>query len=424
MVGRCLVAAPPRRPKSATMSMTQEIKTEVESDPPSGSVRDIVGPYLKLGLTSFGGPVAHIGYFRRELVEKRRWVSESEFAQLIALTQFLPGPASSQLGFSLGLVRAGWLGGVMAFALFTLPSALVMFAFAYALPNLTSQAGIAAVHGLKLVAVAVVAHGLMGMARRLCSGPRRASIAALGAAAILTTASPWAQLGVIGFGAAAGVLFCRPEAIHADRGLPLSYGPRSGLGFLTIFVVLLAGFSLWAGEYGLPAMAAGFYQAGALVFGGGHVVLPLLEETVVGSGWVPGGDFLAGYGAAQAVPGPMFSFSAFLGARLPGVNPALGAGVALVAIFLPGFLLVSGVLPFWKRLSERREAAAAIMGVNAAVVGLLGAALYDPVWTSSVEGPPDVAIAVIGFTLLSAWRVSALAVVAFSVVASLMAALL
>jgi chromate transporter len=385
---------------------------------------EVFGAFLKLGLTSFGGPIAHLGYYRRELVERRKWLDDSQFAQLLALCQFLPGPASSQLGFSIGLLRAGWGGAAAAFAAFTLPSALLLFAFAAALPQLSGPAGSAAIHGLKLVALVVVAHGVLGMARQLCPDAARASIATLAAGAVLVAGTAWMQLAVVAAGAAAGVVWCRGVQPVPGGGLLLPHGARVGWLLLTIFFVLLLGLPLAArGGEGLLAVAAAFYRAGALVFGGGHVVLPLLEETVVRPGWISADEFLAGYGAAQAVPGPMFTLAAYLGARLPGAEGgAVGASVALAAIFLPGFLLVAGVLPLWRAIAGRPLTARAIAGVNAAVVGLLGAALYDPVWTSAVRGPADVAIALAGFTLLAAWRAGAIAVVLWCVAASVLLA--
>ena len=387
---------------------------------------EVFGAFLKLGLTSFGGPIAHLGYFRREFVERRRWLQEGEFAQLLALCQFLPGPASSQLGFSLGLLRGGWPGALAAFAAFTLPSAVLLFAFAGLLPHVTGTAGGAALHGLKLVAVAVVSQGVLGMARQLCPDAARASIAAIGAAWILASAHAWTQIAVVLLGAAAGFALCRNAPALSGERLRPPHGAALGWALIALFALLLLGLPLLAhGRQGLLPIIEGFYRAGALVFGGGHVVLPLLRETVVTPGWISADDFLAGYGAAQAVPGPMFTLAAYLGARLPGADGGLlGAALALGAIFLPGFLLVAGFLPLWRSLAGQPRAAAAVAGVNAAVVGLLGAALYDPVWTSAVRGGVDLAIALIGFTLLVAWRASALAVLVWCVAASVAVATL
>jgi chromate transporter len=393
--------------------------------PPARALSEVFPAFLKLGLTSFGGPIAHLGYFRRELVERRHWVSESQFAQILAVCQFLPGPASSQLAFSLGLLRAGWAAAVVAVLAFTLPSALLLFAFAALLPQLSGTVGGAAIHGLKLVALSVVAHGVLGMARQLCPDFPRRAIAALAALFIVVAGQAWAQLVVVGLGAVAGLAFCRGAQLSASEGLYVRYGPRLGWTLLAIFALLLIGLPLAShGRDGLIALAEAFYRAGALVFGGGHVVLPLLQETVVRPGWISSDDFLAGYGAAQAVPGPMFSLAAYLGARLPGGEGGItGASVALTAIFLPGFLLVAGVLPLWSSIAGRPIAASAVAGINAAVVGLLAAALYDPVWTSAVRVPLDAAIALIGLVLLVRWRVSALLVVLWSVAASVAGAI-
>lgn len=382
---------------------------------------EVLAAFLKLGLTAFGGPIAHLAYYRREFVERRKWLEEAEFAQLLALCQFLPGPASSQLGFSLGLLRAGWTGAFAAFLAFTLPSALLLFAFASLLPYVSGGVGEAAIHGLKLVAVAVVAQGVLGMARQLCPDAPRATIAAASAALILAFGHAWTQILVVVLGAVAGLAVCRNARPASDKALHPPYGVGLGWVLLAVFALLLFGLPLAAqARDGLFSVIEAFYRAGALVFGGGHVVLPLLRETVVAPGWISDDEFLAGYGAAQAVPGPLFTLAAYLGARLPGSGGGLpGAAVALVAIFLPGFLLVAGSLPLWRSIASRPEAVRAVAGVNASVVGLLGAALYDPVWTSAVRGPLDVAIAVVAFTLLVAWRASALVVVLWCVIAAL-----
>ena len=390
-----------------------------------GNAREVLAAFTKLGLTSFGGPVAHIGYFRREFVERRKWLDDAEFARLLALCQFLPGPASSQMGFSLGLLRAGWVGALAAFVAFTLPSALLMYVFATMLPALGAGAGQAAIHGLKLVAVAVVAQGVMNMARQLCPDAPRASIAVAATSLVLVSGVPWVQLVVVAGGALAGLAVCRSVPPAAGSPLRPPHGMGMGTALLVAFVVLLFGLPvIAAAQDGMFSIIEAFYRAGALVFGGGHVVLPLLRDTVVAPGWVSNDDFLAGYGAAQAVPGPMFSFASYLGARLPGAQGgALGSLVALLSIFLPGLLLVAGTLPFWRAIGDHPVAARAVAGVNAAVVGLLAAALYDPVWTSAIRGPIDVAIAAIAFTLLVAWRASPLVVVVWCIAASVIASL-
>lgn len=380
--------------------------------------------FLKLGLTSFGGPIAHLGYLREEFVRRRNWLDEAQFAQLLALCQFLPGPASSQIGFAIGLFRGGWRGALAAFAAFTLPSALLMFAFATLAPLADHGPGVAVVHGLKLVAVVVVAHGVSCMARQLTPDAPRVLIAAGAATLILLVGSPWIQLLAIALGGIVGLRACRHVAAPMFGFFPVPHGQRVALGFLGLFLLLLGVVLFWpppAAPTGV-GLAAAFYQAGALVFGGGHVVLPLLQHTVVEPGWLSSDTFLAGYGAAQAVPGPMFSLAAFLGAEVPlGTMPWVGAMIALLAVFLPGFLLVLAALPFWARLANVSWAAPAMAGINAAVVGLLLAALYDPVWTGSVRGPVDVAIIVMGFFALATTRVSNLWVVIGCVGASMIA---
>jgi chromate transporter len=408
--------------------MTEDSSRALGARPPvaKGSVVEVWSTFLKLGLTSFGGPIAHIGYFRRELVQKRQWIGESEFARLLAMCQFLPGPASSQLGFSLGLLRAGWLGAFAAFVAFTLPSAILLLLFAALIPYLSSTVGEAVIHGLKLVAVAVVAQAVLGMTRQLAPDAPRATIAVIAAAIILASNHAWTQVLVVVLGGLAGLAVRRAlQPPDAEAQLHLPYGVRFGVVLLGVFALLL--FLLPAvarGQDGLLAVSSAFYRAGALVFGGGHVVLPLLQEAVVAPGWISSDDFLAGYGAAQAIPGPLFSFAAYLGARLPGAEGGIvGATIALIAIFLPGFLLVAGTLPVWRSIAHTRAAGRIVAGINAAVVGLLAAALYDPVWTSAVRGPLDVAIAAIGFTLLVAWRSSALVVVLWCACAAVIVAL-
>lgn len=390
-----------------------------------GTAAEVFRVFLRLGLTSFGGPIAHLGYMREEFVRRRGWLDEAHFAQLLAVCQFLPGPASSQMGFAIGLFRGGWRGALAAFAAFTLPSALLMFGFALLSARIEGGAAAAAVHGLKLVAVAVVAHGLVGMARQLAPDLARALVAVASAALVLLATNAWMQLVAIALGAAAGMWACRKAAHPAVAVFPVPHGRREAGVFLALFLAgLLA--TAWLSVSANPSVAgiaAAFYQAGALVFGGGHVVLPLLQQTVVDPGWVAPDTFLSGYGAAQAVPGPMFSFAAFLGAEVPtGLPAAVGALAALLAVFLPGFVLLLAVLPVWSRLSQRTWAASAMAGINAAVVGLLAAAFYDPVWTSGVRGPADFAIALVGFMLLAVARVHALWVVLWCVAASLVAA--
>ena len=402
--------------------MTAEAKVSRETGVGSapGSASEVFLAFLKLGLTSFGGPIAHLGYFRAEFVERRRWLSERAYVDLVALAQFLPGPASSQTGFAIGLLRGGYLGGLAAWAGFTLPSAVLMLLFAYGAENLAdSWWGAGLLHGLKLVAVAIVAQAVSGMARSLCPDRPRASIATAALVLLLIVPGSLAQVGAIALGAAAGLALCRggDETIADDLAAPVSR--RSGVACLAAFFALLA-LSFAPIQAGLPALFAAFYRSGALVFGGGHVVLPLLRDAVVAPGWVSDNAFLAGYGAAQALPGPLFAFAAYLGA-VAGAPPAGAAGalVALVAIFLPGMLALTGALPFWRALRALVPAQAAMRGVNAAVVGLLGAALYDPVWTSAVRAPADFAVAATGFVLLVVWRAPPFVVVLTSAAAGI-----
>jgi chromate transporter len=392
-----------------------------------GRAREVFAVFLRLGLTCFGGPMVHFVMFRQEFVERRAWVSERQFGHLLTLSQFLPGPGSSKLGFAIGLLRGGWTGALAAFFAFTLPSALLLFAFAALLPRLAGGTGQAIVHGLKLVALAVVTQGLVGMWRTLCPDLPRRALAVLAAALVLRIGANWAQLLAVGLGAAIGSFACRN--VHPDFSgqLEVRHGARAGALLLTIFALLLVGLPLAArfGQRDALRYAQAFFETGAMAFGGGHVVLPLLQAAVVEPGWIPQADFLAGYGAAQAVPGPMFALSAYLGARLPGPDGGvLGAGIALVATFLPGFLLIAGVLPFWRDLAGHPRAARAIAGVSATVVGLLAAALYDPVWVSAVHAPADVAIAALALGVMTRWRVSVLWIVALCVLASVALALL
>ena len=374
--------------------------------------------FLGLGLVSFGGPIAHLGYFRRQFVARLGWLDEAQFAQLLAVCQFLPGPASSQLGFAIGLFRAGWRGALAAFIAFTAPSALLLFAFAAAAPLIQSGIGLAVIHGFKLVAVSVVAHSLLGMARQLTPDLPRAALAVGACALLLFQTSALSQLLVIAVGALLGPWVCRRVPAQAFAVFPVNYGPKAALVALAVFALGLGtALAMTSPNPSLGSLAAAFYKAGALVFGGGHVVLPLLQQSTVASGWVSGDTFLAGYGAAQAVPGPMFSFSAFLGAQVPTGNPsAVGALVALLAVFVPGFLLLVAALPFWARLASAPGAARVVAGVNAVVVGLLAAAFYNPVWTQGVLTWTDFVIALIGFLLLT--RVSALWVLVWCVAAS------
>lgn len=382
--------------------------------------------FLRLGLTSFGGPIAHLGYFREEFVVRRAWLDDARYAQLLAVCQFLPGPASSQMGFSIGLLRAGWPGALAAFVGFTLPSALLMLAFAGVSAWLSSGIGAAVAHGLMLVAVAVVAHGLMGMVRRLTPDAPRIVIAVLAAALVLWIDTGWAQLLAIAAGGVAGRWLRDGTDGVAMSPLPLGYGARGSMMLLVVFAIALVLALTWPSQSpSTGAMAAAFYRAGALVFGGGHVVLPLLKSSLVDSGWIAPDAFLASYGAAQALPGPLFSIAASLGAQVPsGLPRVAAAAVALVAIFLPGLLLVSAVLPLWQRVSAWRGAAPMLAGVNAAVVGLLAAALYSPLWTDGVRGGSDLVIVAVALALLLRLRNGALWAVTWCAAASVVAHLL
>ena len=375
---------------------------------------EVLLAFSKLGVSSFGGPIAHIGYFREEFVVRRRWLDEHAYADLVGLCQFLPGPASSQVGFSLGLMRAGYLGGLAAWTGFTLPSAIALVLFAHGASALQGSLGTGLLHGLKLVAVAIVAQAVWGMARTLCPDRERATIAMVATLVILISASSGAQILAIALGGVAGLWLCRaaPQAPTGHVSVPVSR--PVGLAALAIFLLLLVALPVWrnlGASQGLALFEA-FYRSGALVFGGGHVVLPLLREAVVAPGWVSDDVFLAGYGAAQAVPGPLFTFAAYLGAVVtPQPHGSVGAALSLVAIFLPGLLVLVGTLPFWDAFRRRVSAQAIMRGVSAAVVGLLGAALYHPVWTSSVETPADFGLALVGFVLLNVWRAPPLLVV-------------
>jgi chromate transporter len=385
-----------------------------------GSVLEVLLTFLKLGLTSFGGPVAHIGYFREEIVVRRGWVDDAAYTDLVALCQFLPGPASSQVGFALGLTRAGYLGGLAAWAGFTLPSAVLMVAFAFGAGAISGPIGAGLLHGLKLVAVAIVAQAVWGMARTLCPDRQRTAIGAISAVLILSSGSSLIQLITIGLGGAFGLWLCRTQSAApiGTLGAPVSRGV--GIVSLTLFFGLLVGLPLLVrlGSGQGLALFDAFYCAGALVFGGGHVVLPLLRDAVVAPGWVNDNSFLAGYGAAQAIPGPLFTFAAYLGAVVaPQPNGVVGATLALVGIFLPGILILIGTQPFWDTFRSRIGAQAAMRGINAAVVGLLGAALYSPVWTSSIHNSSDVSVAIVGFVLLTAWRAPPIVVVVIGAIA-------
>ncbi|TCN27580.1 chromate efflux transporter [Sinorhizobium americanum] len=387
-----------------------------------GSAGEVFATFLKLGLTSFGGPIAHLGYFRDELVVRRRWIDERGYADLVALCQFLPGPASSQTGFALGLLRAGPLGAAAAWAAFTLPSAILLVLFAFGAASF-APIGSGVIHGLKVVAVAIVAQAVWGMARNLCPDRERASIALAAVLIVVLVSGSVGQLAAIVVGGLAGLLLCRRkgEAITGHVSFPVSHSV-GGIA-LVLFFGLLFGLPIAAAitsSQGLAVFDA-FYRAGSLVFGGGHVVLPLLQAEVVQPGWVMADQFLAGYGAAQAVPGPLFTFAAYLGAALgPEPNGLIGAAVAVIAIFLPGLLLLIGTIPFWDAFRTRPAAQALMRGANAAVVGVLGVALYQPVWTSAIVGPHEFALALICVVLLMSWKSPPWIVVVVSAIGGLL----
>ncbi len=396
-------------------------QTAPDSDPDTGAL-GVFWVFLRLGLTSFGGPVAHLGYFRAEFVERRGWLSDAAYADLVALSQFLPGPASSQTGFALGLMRGGWAGGLAAWLGFTLPSALVLVAFGLGAGALDGPVAAGVIDGLKVLAVAVVAHAVLGMARSLCPDLPRQIIALVALAALAVLGGPLAQLAVIGLGGLAGLaLGGMPAVPETGGGLQGGPGRRAGLLLMGLAVGLfVAGPLMLAAGIGGQGLALfeAFYRAGALVFGGGHVVLPLLEASVVAPGWVTPEAFLAGYGATQAVPGPIFAFAGYLGAVSgPAPNGIAGAAIALVAIFLPGLLLMAGMLPFWQALRGRPRARAVLAGVNAAVVGVLAAALFDPVFLAGIGDRLDFALGAAAFVALVVWRVPVVAVVAATALA-------
>lgn len=373
--------------------------------------------FLRLGLTSFGGPVAHLGYFRDEFVSRRRWLSERSYADLVALCQFLPGPASSQVGMALGLSRAGYTGALAAWAGFTLPSAILLTVFALGIASSADAIAPGALQGLKVVAVAVVAQAVWGMARNLCPDAPRVTLMALATGIVLLAPSAWAQVGVIVVAGIVGLVLFKPAPTSAHEPLPITVSRRAGMACLLLFIALLLG--LPALVQVLPnrvvAMTDAFYRAGSLVFGGGHVVLPLLQAEVVPTGWVSNDAFLAGYGAAQAVPGPLFTFAAFLGASMSSQPSGwIGGLICLLAIFAPSFLLVIGALPFWEQLRRSQRTQAALTGVNAAVVGVLLAALYQPVWTSAIHRPQDFALALLALVALIFWKLPPWLVVAGS----------
>jgi chromate transporter len=384
------------------MTDGNEIKT---GEPRSAAV--VFLAFLRLGLTSFGGPVAHLGYFHDEFVVRRKWLNERAYADLVALCQFLPGPASSQVGIGVGLSQAGLQGAVAAWIGFTMPSAIALILFGYGVTKFGDAMGSGALHGLKVVAVAVVAQAVWGMARNLCPDAKRATLAVLAAIFVLAVSSPFVQVGAILIGGLVGWAILRADVPtdHVDLGVRVGRG--LAISALAMFFALLIGLPLLASALPSQTMALvdSFYRSGSLVFGGGHVVLPLLQSEVVTPGWVSNDAFLAGYGAAQAVPGPLFTFAAFLGTVMTGApNGIVGGLICLLAIFASSFLLVIGAMPFWDALRRVGVVRNALLGVNAVVVGLLLAALYHPVWTSAILSAADFGLALAAFTLLVFWK--------------------
>lgn len=393
---------------------------KVRGEARSGSAAEVFRVFLKLGLTSFGGPIAHLGYFRNELVARRRWIDDAGYADLVALCQFLPGPASSQVGFALGLMRAGPLGAFAAWSAFTLPSALLLVLVASGAVWFDGPVGQGVLHGLKIVAVAVVAQAVLGMARSLTPDRERGAIGVIAAVIVTLLGGASGQVAAIVAGGLLGRILCGDKAATSAPGTgPIAVPQSVGIAALGLFAVLLLALPIAASALATPGLELfdAFYRAGALVFGGGHVVLPLLESALVRPGWVSADAFLAGYGAAQAVPGPLFTFAAYLGYLAePGPNGLAGAALALVAVFLPGLLLVTGALPFWATLRTRADARAVMNGANAAVVGLLAVALIHPIGTSAIGDPLDAVLATAAFLMLVAAGVPSWVVVLLTAV--------
>lgn len=384
------------------MEVNQEVIPQDKKKGKIANLLEVFSVSSKLGLTSFGGPIAHLGYFHNEYIRRRKWMDERSYADLVALCQFLPGPASSQVGIGVGIVRAGLLGGLVAWLGFTLPSILSLIAFAYLLQGYDiGSAGW--IHGLKIVAVAIVAHAILGMGQKLTPDRERVTIAVIAAAITLFWQSAFCQILIIAAAGLVGLWLYRKKEEEGTPGLPINISRSFAIFCLALFFILLIALPVlrqW-GDIEWLAMFDSFYRSGSLVFGGGHVVLPLLEREVVTAGWVGEADFLAGYGAAQAVPGPLFTFASYLGTMAGGLS---GAFVATAAIFLPAFLLVAGALPFWNSLRNNPKIKGALVGINAAVVGILLAALYDPLWTTAILEPSDFALALILFIMLVFWK--------------------
>ena len=385
-------------------------------DPESSVIRIFI-TFLRLGCTCFGGPIAHIGYFRHEFVEKRKWLDDESYADLVALCNFLPGPASSQVGIALGISRAGLPGGIAAWLGFTLPSAFALMAYGYAAFGISADAGW--LQGLKIVAVAVVAQAVWGMGRTLCPDRLRATLAILATLIAFAAPTVWGQILAIAVGGLVGLRYLEPVSLHRPENARFMVTKGAALLAWVLFFGLLLALPLLAHGVDEPGVAVfdSFYRTGSLVFGGGHVVLPLLRNEVVVPGWISDDVFLAGYGAAQAVPGPLFTFSAYLGVLMAqGPGGVSGGMLALAAIFLPSFLLIVGALPYWESLRRKTQVQSAFRAVSAAVVGLLLAALYNPVWTTSIKSTGDMALALVAFGLLMFWKLPPLYVVVITAI--------
>lgn len=385
----------------------QVATTELAQNQSRGSFFEVLRVSTRLGLTSFGGPIAHLGYFHEEYVQRRKWIDEQNYADLVALCQFLPGPASSQVSIAIGIARARLLGGLAAWIGFTLPSALALVVFAFGIGAFASTADAGWLHGLKVVAVAVVAQAVWGMARSLCPDRERATIAIVASIVTLTWPNAVGQLSSIAVAGLVGLFAFRDTSSTSLSHMRFPIGKKLGVAAWIVLFILLVGLPLVRQVVSSHALEVfdSFFRVGSLVFGGGHVVLPLLQTAVVGPGWVTDEQFVAGYGAAQAVPGPLFTFSAYLGAVMATEpNGWMGASLALVAIFLPSFLLLTGALPFWDLLRSMPAFQSALKGINAAVVGLLLTALYNPVWASAIHSPADFGLGLIAFGLLMFWK--------------------
>lgn len=400
---------------------------EQETDEPTatdkGSFFEVLSIFTRLGLTSFGGPVAHLGYYRTEFVERRRWLDDRTYADIVALCQFLPGPSSSQVAMAIGIRRAGHLGALASWIGFTMPSAILMILFAYGVGSLSSVEDAAWLNGLKIVAVAVVAQAVWGMARTLAPDKQRATLAILAAIGVLAWQSPFMQVGVIVIGGVIAWRFFEGGQLVSAASVKFQISRRFGIACLSLFFGLLIGLPLLRPLVASESFAIfdSFYRAGSLVFGGGHVILPLLQAETVPQGWLTNEEFIAGYGAAQAVPGPLTTFAAYLGTVMDaGPGGWIGGMLALIAIFIPAGLLVFGTLPFWEVLRERASIQRALLGINAAVVGILVAALYSPVWTSAIHRPADFALGLAAFGLLVFWKLPPWAVVIGTALAAMM----